>query len=133
MRTKMSRVGSALAALTLFGIAIVGTALPAAAAMHPSCALYAETTYRAAGRTYFASTTTCGFTPYAAYSQAQLQRFATAVATAPAATSSAGASSLRSASWSTSCSTGSYRTYAWGNDIFTGATEKAGAYSSITC
>lgn len=128
-----TRVGSVFATVGIATATVVCMAVPASAAMQPGCALYPESIYRSGGQTYFASTATCGTNPVVSFSQAALQRSGTQIALASAKTSS-GATSLRSASSSALCVAGySYRSYGWGQDINTGASEGAGAYKTVTC
>lgn len=125
-----TRLWSVVAVL-LFGVGAVFVTSSAAQADMPNCGVYPATPSPATSVITFKSTTTCGFTPEAAYAQAKLEGAATKLA--PAATSSSGTTTLVSSS-SRSCTvSGSYRTYGWGNDIYTNVEERASMYTYISC
>ena len=128
----LTRAGTVALSLSLTVVAVIGTAVAASASMRTGCSVYAESVYRSGGSTYFAGTATCGTNAWVSYARSELERTGgVRVLLGPAKTST-GATSLRSASSSTSCVPGyAYRSYAWGQDNQTGASETAGAYTTL--
>lgn len=127
VKTRLWSVVSVL----LFGFGAVFVTSSAAQADMPNCGVYPATPLPATSVITFRSTTTCGFTAEAAYAQAELQGPVSKLA--PAAYSSSGTTTLVSSS-SRSCTTsGSYRTYGWGSDIYTNLEETRTAYTYISC
>lgn len=117
--------------LTAFALAVAATVGVAgsASAIDSRCGVYPSSPTSGAGKIYFSSTTTCGTNAFVAESWARLE--GTKTVTAPIKYSS-GTTTL-TASSSTSCTGGSYRTAGGGVDIWTSAAEKRTAYKPLSC
>ncbi|MCR1981239.1 hypothetical protein NSA53_03155 [Cellulosimicrobium cellulans] len=128
MVSLQKKVAGTLAVLALAVAGAVGVAGPASA-IDSRCGVYPSSPTSGAGKIYFSSTTTCGTNALVAESWARLE--GTKTVTAPIKYSS-GTTTL-TASSSTSCTGGSYRTAGGGVDIWTNAAEKRTAYKPLSC
>lgn len=122
------RIAASLAAVALTLSASVAMA-GSAAALDPKCGVYPTSPTKATTSINFSSTATCGLSALIKSSGSRLEGTKTVNG---ALKTSSGATTLVS-SGSTSCTSGSYRTYGSASDIYTNVGQATTAYKSISC